>query len=221
MGAFDVARPDDAGDEAFDGCLQAFARLQQRSVEHTGALRAAGAPLRSPEVLAADLVALLERHDLLDRNPQLDRATLEADVTPLLQRCDDLAALGLPLTIAHGDFHQWNTTRHGDGWLVYDWTDSAVAPPFWDLCPWLWHIDDLTLRARARDSYLREWDALLGRDAVDEAWRVAEPLACANYAIDFVVLADGVGAAHQGDWIGAIGTWLRRSFDALAQQAAR
>jgi hypothetical protein len=52
-------------------------------------------------------------------------------------------ALRLPDVLVHGDFHPGNVTATGDGrWILFDWSDAAIAKPFVDVVTWATWIPD-------------------------------------------------------------------------------
>ncbi len=57
---------------------------------------------------------------------------------------DDLAALdelGIPVTLAHGDFHPWNVVVGPDGLVLADWSDACLTNPLFDLVTFGWEQD--------------------------------------------------------------------------------
>ena len=74
---------------------------------------------------------------------------------------DELAELGLPETLVHGDLHPGNVAHDGDALVLYDWSDAAVAHPFLDAAHLVRSIPE------------EERDA--ARAAYAEVWRTAYP----------------------------------------------
>jgi hypothetical protein len=85
-------------------------------------------------------------------------------------------AFGLPLTLEHGDFWPSNVI----GSRVIDWTDAAIAHPFFSLVPmrvaWGFRRRRVSFD-RLRDAYLEPWTALHPPTALREAFELAQPLA--------------------------------------------
>jgi aminoglycoside phosphotransferase (APT) family kinase protein len=68
----------------------------------------------------------------------------------------ELATLGLPDTLVHGDLHPGNVAHDGDSVMLYDWSDAAVSHPMFDLV----HLTDRLPDAeaeRAKAAYVDVW----------------------------------------------------------------
>ncbi len=217
MRRFEGDLPEGAGHEDYDAVLGLHARLQQASAGGTAALLAAGAPDHGIGFLESALTRIAARDDIAAAMSPESLDALHQALPRIIDWCRELYALGLPPTVVHGDFHQWNAIRTADGWLIYDWTDAAVGNPFLDLCPWLWHIDDPVQRARAAAAYTSAWADTIGADVAAEACRLAQVAAPAHYAIDYETLIDGVRTAYRGEWAPALVTWMERTVKALAE----
>lgn len=217
MPRFEGDLPDAAGHDDYDAVLTLHARLQQASAGHTDALLAAGALDHSQALIEEALTRIAGRDDIRGAMSPESRAAYEEALPRIIECCRQLDSLGVPPTVVHGDFHQWNVIRTGAGWLIYDWTDACVANPFLDLCPWLWHIESPTQRARAASTYTSMWKESLGSDVAAEACRLAQVAAAAHYATDYEILIDGVRPAYRGEWAPALVTWLERTVKAVRQ----
>jgi len=216
MPAFDGDLPDRAGHPDYDEVLRVHARLQIGAARHVDALAAAGAPdHRGPE-LARRVSGIAEREDFARLMDTDEHGAFVAALPRIVECCLALDALDIPATVIHGDFHQWNTIRTAQGWLVFDWTDASVGNPFLDLCPWLWHIDDPAERVRATDVFATAWADAIPMTLAKEACRLAQVAAAAHYALDYEMLIDGVAPAYRGEWFPAFATWMGRSIEALA-----
>ena len=79
---------------------------------------------------------------------------------------DSIAAAGMPVTVAHGDFHPGNVALvPGRGVVIFDWTDACIAEPVIDLAIWAWWYDE---RDVSKDHlwalFVDAWERELGVD---------------------------------------------------------
>jgi len=118
-----------------------------------------GVPDRRLETLPSQLEQLVE--GCADLSPDERRGLLDL---PVAGWCEELAALGLPETIEHGDLHDGNVFVRDGRYLLLDWGDACVSHPFFTL--------SITLRAgrdgmgdagRVLDAYLEPFTALAPR----------------------------------------------------------
>jgi aminoglycoside phosphotransferase (APT) family kinase protein len=137
------------------------ATLQLRSLEHLEQIEAAGVPVRGlaetmhgfDEVLATSV----ELAELTQAELDAARAVRD-DVHSVVA---ELASLGLPDTLVHGDLHPGNIAHDGNELVLYDWSDAAVSHPLLDLV----HVTER----------LPDDEAAEARSAYAEVWRTAYP----------------------------------------------
>lgn len=137
---------DDVGSATFadhlDEASVAIARLidlQHRFVGRADELLAAGLVDRRLTRLADDLAEELAT-DVVGPHLAADRA--DALVTWVRRAADEVALLGLPDTLVHGDFHPGNVARRDGKAILFDWSDAAVSNPVVDLMTWVWWFED-------------------------------------------------------------------------------
>ena len=154
------------------------ATLQLRSLDHLVAIEAAGVPVRTLtdtrhrfDQLLGDSVELVQ---LTPEELAAARA-LRGDVHAVL---DELAGLGIPDTLVHGDLHAGNVAHDGEALVLYDWSDAAISHPFLDVVLLTQEMPD-----DERKVALRAYEA---------AWRTAYP---------HVDVARGLGLAHLANTI--------------------
>lgn len=110
--------------------------------------------------------------------------------------CGELADLGVPDSIEHGDLWATNVLAGPTGPVVIDWEDASVTHPFFSpalLFTSLEYTTALTAVADARDriraAYLAPWAAgpLRGQPAarIERAFDVAQRLAFLHFAVEF------------------------------------
>jgi aminoglycoside phosphotransferase (APT) family kinase protein len=154
------------------------ATLQLRSLDHLDEIEAAGVPVRglTDTVHAFDevLVSSVELDELTGEELAAARA-LRGDVHAVIE---ELASLGLPQTLVHGDLHPGNVAHEGDSLMLYDWSDAALSHPLLDLV-------QLT-RAMPEE----ERDA--ARAAYADVWRTAYPDADLDRGFELATLVNAI-----------------------------
>ena len=109
------------------------ATLHLRSLDHLDEIEAAGVPVRGlPETVHGfdEILASSVELDQLTHEELATARALRDDVHAVV---DELASLGIPSTLVHGDLHPGNVAHDGDSLTLYDWSDAAVSHPFLDL----------------------------------------------------------------------------------------
>lgn len=168
-----------------------YARLQQASAERVEELLALGCFDRRLPVLAEQLDALLA-HPLTSTHADADELSQLVALAPRLrERCAQLAAIGLPDALVHGDLHLGNVAARGDGYLFFDWSDACVAHPFLDMITPYFLEEDEAKRAGGKDAYLAAWEGWASRAALGEAWALAKPLAALHQAVSYLHILIG------------------------------
>jgi hypothetical protein len=193
--------------------LPRYADLQIRLGDRQDELLALGVPDQRLERLTDDLrVVLDERDPLLIGDPEglseHEYEQLRGQVPAIAHLAEEVAALGVPETLQHDDFHDGNVFVDGDGYRFFDWGDSCVSHPF--------HTLVVTLRStayrfdlepggaellRLRDAYLEPWTTFGTRSelvaAFDTAYRtgtIARALAWYRYVTSLDAGARGEDA---------------------------
>lgn len=185
--------------EDWVAAVQALARLQLASLDCLGDLAACGCAERPILELPAQLAHVCSRvvpiatangHALTPS----EIAALRALQDPLLRDARALAALPVPVTLVHGDFHANNimVTSGNSHPVILDWTDGALSHPFFDLLTF-YRSDAAAVRwdgaslTGITDGYLAMWtDAgVAPADDVREAYRTAQRLAPLYHAISY------------------------------------
>lgn len=171
-----------------------FAGLQVRTVELTGELLAGGCLDRRLDVLERQLGELIGDRRALHRLTAAEVRALRRLAPRLRELCLQLADLGLPATLVHGDLHPGNVAKTDGGLAYFDWTDACVAHPFVDLHSLRWERDEAS-RGALLDAYLEPWRTVAPdetlRDAVALA-RVATPL---HHAVSYATIAAAIEPA--------------------------
>ena len=140
--------------------------IQRSFADRTDVVAGLGCPARPFGELADPLdVALDEalRAGWLERDPHHVRELARW----IRAAVGDVAELGFPDTLVHGDFHPMNAATGPDGPLIFDWSDAAIGHPLVDAMTWArWLRNDPTRSARAWHAFLEGWsDVCPIRDA--------------------------------------------------------
>jgi hypothetical protein len=203
-----------AGPDAKLDVLPRYAALQVESASMRDELIALGMFDRSPAWLAGAIRGLLaDGDDLLGLEPA-ERERLDALLPTFLERCEQLAAGPLPVTIVHGDLHLANIARSPDDYVFFDWTDASVANPLMDMLL-VFFEEDEAMREALRDVYLSAWVGTASPAELLEVWRLAEPLAALNQAISYRSIVDNVEPSTGDEMSPMLPWWLRKALEAV------
>lgn len=202
--ADEESAPEGVGPEA----ARIAATLQLRSLDHLAELRAARVPERDlvetgrrfDEILREGL----ELGDLTEDELAAARATAPA-VHALL---DELAALGVPDTLVHGDLHTGNVARDGDSVVLYDWSDAAVSHPFLDVVLLASRLPDEEQPATYA-AYAECWRAAYPDLDVERALRLARSVNTIYQMVTFELIQRAQEDASAWELHGVVARWLR------------
>lgn len=196
-------RPVSGDPRSAEGVLAGVAELQVRLADRG---RPAAVPPLSLEHLADRAGDLLRRDELWatpgrpsaplrDHDRRATRLAWGDFALRLQDQCLDLADLGFPDTLTHGDLHVDNAVLRDADVVVFDWSFAAWSHPVLDLGPWLHLAADATV-PRQVQVFVQPWREIVGQVAVSRAWRVGKPVAALREAVKFVDLAEQVGPRY-------------------------
>jgi hypothetical protein len=219
-------------DDDWDGMARAlgeFARMQMAIADDLDAFAAAGCPDDRAAKLPQSLAELGERHADLgaDRlRPFIDATKRELD------RLTDAATI--PDSIVHQDLRVGNIAMGARGPVIYDWSDTVLAHPFFSAVRFLEFVADTlgeirfaqeeptdARRKQLRDAYLAPWADAYGWDGVriafSSAWRLQAPFLAVRWEREIASSdPDGAWAVDMPNWVVAccdIGTKVLASDD--------
>ena len=203
--------------------LPLYAELQIDAAVDRDALLAAGAPDRGLSALPQACARLVTHvAGALAADEQRATGALAAEVPAL---CEELAALGVPDTIQHDDFHDGNVFVRDGGYVFFDWGDGCVSHPFFTLVVTLGSVghrlglsDDAPELARLRDAYLEAWTRSAGRDELRRAFPTAHLLGRLCRAVAWDELAKHLPPPFDDEYVTGAVEHLRA---AVAERAAR
>ena len=200
---------DEDPEDAWPVGLERLAELQLAWVGASSALLAAGAQDR-PIAALGRLIAELE-----PVHAQLDAA--EPDAWPawasvadgVAERCESLAASGIPDTLVHGDLHPGNVNVRDGEALLFDWSDGAVSHPFADLTCFLRWAGTPEARRRAADAYLAVWAPGYGMERVERALQDALVVGALYQVATYLALVPAMDLRDRWQFEAGPWRWLR------------
>jgi len=190
--------------------LALVGRVQRAWVDRHDELVAAGAERRPMTHLIDRLPGLLEVDGLGDRIDPALRETWPPTLPRLIEACHELADIGIPDALIHGDMHPWNVALSGSGLRVFDWSDAAIGPSFLDLALFLGRADDVGLRPVMRDAYLDEWADVAPRDRLERAAELAMAVGAIYQVVTYQTLLPRLPPEDAQEFLGADADWLGR-----------
>jgi Ser/Thr protein kinase RdoA (MazF antagonist) len=196
--------------DAWTRAAARYARLQADCVPHVPALRALGCPVHDLDTLARRIEPLCNDAAAL-RAGQPDGLTageverLRRLVPTLRRHCEQLAAVGIALTLEHGDLWPGNLFVDADHCAIIDWEDVIIAHPFFSLAPLSVGLrgspaysPELLMRVEA--AYLAAFAGAASKARLRSALRLAAPLGFIDMAIRY---------RHQRPSVVALHPWMR------------
>lgn len=141
----------------WEAAIRQFAKIQIDSVKHLDSFTARGWLDLKLDRLAGEIYLLFKNVKFRPEYLQLF-----AFVPQLTALCRTLAQLRVPHALVHGDLSPRNIYVTRKNYVYFDWSDSCISHPFFDLVRFLYEIEmDLPevtdARDRLRDAYLEPW----------------------------------------------------------------
>jgi hypothetical protein len=187
--------------------LPSYAQLQLDAAPDVDELVAAGCPDRRSGGLAAKYAQLVE--DAADTLPPRELELLRAHERDVDAAAAQLAALGVPETIQHDDFHDANVFVHDGRFRVLDWGDACVSHPFATLrIPFELIADETDWDLeRLQDAYLEPFSALAPPRELRRAVAAANVVAGVTRALKWAPIVAALDPPHR--WEDAVTVRLR------------
>jgi hypothetical protein len=190
--------------------LQGHARLQRSFVDQTDRLFEFSCVDRRLAVLEAELDRLFGPNPATERLEADERARLPRRAEQLREAINELAAIGVPETLLHGDLHPRNLAVRDGQVLAFDWTDAAVSHPFLDLVTFAEERSPISQDARLTDAYLAEWEEYASPADLRRALELASELGALHQTMTSLHLPDHLsGPSRESMFRGAV-WWLRQ-----------
>ncbi len=203
---------------AWATALRLHGQLQQAFVDRQETLIAIGCLDRRLDQLAAQATRLLAEVEVEEQFTAEQRARLQTLAPRFGEMCEQLARAGVPYTLVHGDLHGGNIALRDGQYLFFDWTDSCITHPFFDLVTMLddaaGHLDRQAC-TDLRDAYLSVWSNYGSPEQIVEIWSLAEPLGALHQAISYDYIMKSLEPASKHEMAGGVAYWLRKVLDAM------
>jgi Ser/Thr protein kinase RdoA (MazF antagonist) len=103
----------------------------------------------------------------------------------------------VPETLVHGDLHPWNVMAADEKVSIFDWSDSCVSYPFFDLPTYLERTEDEHARAALLDAYLEVWSDTAPMGELRALAECAHPLALMHHSISYSRILDAMEPADR------------------------
>ncbi|MGB6294826.1 MAG: phosphotransferase [Rivularia sp. (in: cyanobacteria)] len=185
-----------------------LAQIQIKSVEHIDNLLNVGCLDRRLEKLATQIDSLLNDEIVLC---QLKEAEIEQliKIAPHLKNlCSQLAKYKIPQTLVHGDLHLGNVALYNYNYLLFDWTDSCISHPFFDMFL-LFFAENNTSIKHLQDEYLNQWTTYEPKSRLLEAWELAKPLCALHHAVTYQYISNCLETREKQLFSKALGEFLQ------------
>jgi hypothetical protein len=164
------------------------------------------------ESVPASFAPALLEHARIQR--AWSRRTSELLALGAQDRAQDWPNTGLPVTLAHGDFHGANVVVDRGRATIFDWSDACVAHPLIDLHTFLAEGVDEAEHDLFVDAYADGWDVspALVRSGLEQI----APYACLHQAESYHAIAAAVEPMERRMFADAEREWRERATAARA-----
>jgi Ser/Thr protein kinase RdoA (MazF antagonist) len=168
--------------------LRAAASIHKAWIGRDAELLSLGVHDRTLQALERDMAAGFDEVELSSE----DRLRLEASLPTFARASAELGAGAVPETLVHGDLHPWNVMAADEDVRIFDWSDSCVTYPFFDLPTYLAHTDDEQARAGLLNAYLEVWSDAAPMGELRALAECAHPLALMHHSISYSRILDAL-----------------------------
>lgn len=175
----------------WESVITRYADLQIGLASHVNEVLALGIPDHRLSRLPALYAQLLKDEDSLMIGKEKGLTETEFQQLKELQPrfeniCSDLAAIQIPESVNHGDFHDGNILLKDGRITFFDWGDASVTHPFVSLRTFFVSIEialDLEdysftpAMAALLELYLKPWQPFASPASLQTAYRLSKPVA--------------------------------------------
>jgi hypothetical protein len=139
---------------------------------------------------------------------------LRSHAPTLKAMCEELASIGIPYTLEHGDFWGGNIAVTDKRFIFFDWSFSCVAHPFFSLGALAPDPDYMPrvpgAALRLRDAYLKEWAGYGAKWELLKAFELAQPLGFLHSALThYKYVLPGLEPKARSEMENMVGFYLR------------
>jgi aminoglycoside phosphotransferase (APT) family kinase protein len=189
--------------------MRGHARLQRSFADQPERLLSFTCVDRRLAVLDGELDRLFGPNAATERLEPAERLKLPRRAEQLREAIAELAAIGVPETLLHGDLHPRNLAVRDGKVLAFDWTDAAVSHPFLDLVTFVEKRSPISTDPRLNDAYLAEWEAYASPAALRRALELAEELGALHQTMTSLYLPDHLSGPSADAMVRGAVWWLR------------
>ncbi|TCC60586.1 aminoglycoside phosphotransferase family protein [Kribbella pittospori] len=190
--------------------LRGHARLQRSYADQPDRLLEFSCVDRRLAVLEAEIDRVLGPNPATELLAPAERALLPKRAEQLREAITELAAIGVPETLLHGDLHPRNLAVRDGRVLAFDWTDAAVSHPFLDLVTFFEQRSPMSTDPRLKDAYLAEWESYASPADLRRALELAEELGALHQVMTYAHLPDSLSGPSKDSMLRGGVWWLRR-----------
>ncbi|MDH4339328.1 MAG: aminoglycoside phosphotransferase family protein [Thermoleophilia bacterium] len=173
--------------------LRAAASIHKAWIGRAAELLSLGVHDRTLQALERDLAAGFDAVELSSE----DRLRLKASLPTFVRASAELGAGAVPETLVHGELHPWNVMATDEGVRIFDWSDSCVSHPFFDLLTYLERVDDEQSRGAVLNAYLEVWSDTAPMGELLALAACAHPLALMHHSISCSRILDAMEPADR------------------------
>jgi Phosphotransferase enzyme family len=164
------------------------------------------------ESASASLAPALREHARIQRS--WSRRTADLLALGAQDRAQDWPDTGLPVSLAHGDFHHANVVVDDGHATIFDWSDACVAHPLIDLHTFLADCVEKNDAEVLVEAYADGW--AVPASAVRSGVEQIATYACLHQAESYRAIAAGVEPAEREMFVDAEREWRERASAARA-----
>ena len=173
-----------------------FVNIQIQSIQHQEQLLTAGCLDRRLDILQSQIDPLVNAEETLSALSATEMDQLQGLAPTLKRLCSQLADYNIPETLVHGDLHLGNVALFREHYLFFDWTDSCIAHPFFDLFEFclsgkktplgrLRYLWQQNAKQKLQNGYLNQWQSYESAERLLEAWAIAKPLCLLHHSVTY------------------------------------
>jgi hypothetical protein len=186
---------------AWEAAAAGYARVQADCRSRVEDLRSLGCPTRTLEAMAESIVPFASGAP--DGLTPVEAERFRALAPGLRERCAELAALDVPLTLEHGDLWPSNFLVAAASFAIIDWEDVGIGHPFLSLAPFLAglamsqpRLHSPQVIERIERAYLTGFVGGTPPASLSRALRLAAPLAFVGMALVYRAQRPSVVRLH-------------------------
>ncbi|MEV6281894.1 aminoglycoside phosphotransferase family protein [Kribbella sp. NPDC051770] len=190
--------------------IRTHAQLQRSYVDSPDALLAMSCTDRRLNQLEAAIDDVLGANELTADLTPAERDQLATRGPALREAIAELAAIGVPETLLHGDLHPRNIAVQDGRALAFDWTDACLSHPFLDLVTFVEGRSPHSRDPQVLDAYLTAWLDYAPMPALRRALELANEIGALHQAVTYLHLVDNLSGPSRASMRSGGVWWLRK-----------